>query len=153
MVDGCGALIEGKVNIMDIKDKMIEIDYDFEQYCQKKGIKDPFKEDWEHRHKMTNIATWEYPEDDEQWQMEWYKRKEEYLRMRHEFVLWELHFWLDWEEFMKYAKFSKEYVDIKKYLPCDCAGRQCNMWCIYFGEKCIREEEELKIPEILELEK
>ena len=68
--------------------------------------------------------------------------------LRDVFRAWECHFWMIWTEFEKTFKYSNKNI-IKRYLPCDCADRQCNMACAYFGGKCPRENEELKIPESL----
>ena len=68
---------------------------------------------------------------------------DEYIKLRNEFVLWELHkdcFWTDFQNYLKIYKHTTEY------LPCDCAERQCNMACAYFGGKCARETESLKNP-------
>lgn len=85
-------------------------------------------------------------EEDNIWRKDWEKRRDEYLRLRDTFILWEDHFWMPWKQFKKYLKFHEKYADTSIYMPCDAADRQCDIACTYFGGKCPREEEPLKCP-------
>ena len=108
------------------------------RYCGRQGITDPFEErqkEWEWTANRFEILP-----RDPKWEM----RRDEYLRLEHKFLLWEYHFWMDWERLCKIA--DKKYSNIEYYLPCDCAGRQCSMECEYFGGRCPRWTEELECP-------
>ena len=136
---------------------LLDTDDRFEDYCNAKGIADPFREsarrctaEERNGHKITIIRG--ETEEEKAWTQEWKKRRDEYLRLRHTFRLWDAHFWMDWETFAKFCEYAKFYTDVDIYMPCDCAERQCNMACTYFGGKCPRTEEELKTPEILGFE-
>ena len=126
---------------MAVNMNMLDEDNRWHDYCATNNIKDPFLEEWIDTHITNPRVT-----NDDDWHKEWVRRRDDYLRMRHTFRMWDFHFWMDWEEFQSHAKYSKDYTDISIYLPCDCAGRQCNMACAYFGTKCPREKEELKNP-------
>ena len=122
----------------------------FDEYCDTFGITDPFQEDQERFHKKikhcispTGREYWEVdttktPEEEE-WELENRKKKDEYIRLRYIFHLWEFHNIMVWDDFQREIEFSKYFTDDwKRYLPCDCAGRQCAMTCTYFGTKCPR---------------
>lgn len=126
----------------------------FDEYCDTFGITDPFRESQERFHKKVTkhsapsggeywiVDTMETKEDEE-WEKEWEVRRDEYLRLEHVFRLWEFHDRLDWDDFQKEIVLSKHFTnDGDRYLPCDCAGRQCNMWCAYFGTECPRKKGE-----------
>ena len=146
---------------MKIDGRMLDTDNRFFDYCRRKKIKNPFKENLdafarrcskEERDGYEVTIIREKTAEEEVWEKEWKKRRDEYLRLSHAFRLWDFHFWMNWEEFSWHCGFDKEFTDVSIYMPCDCADRQCNMTCAYFGGKCPREKEELKIPEILGFE-
>lgn len=103
-----------------IDGRILEADFNFEDYCEQHKIKDPFR----------------YGSEASR------QEKNEFLRLEHEFRVWEFHYWMEWEEFQKWL----EWYKIEGYFPCDCGGRQCSMECAYFLRKCPRQEGELKSP-------
>lgn len=113
----------------------------WEDYCQKKGIENPFIYKLNGKLipvEINGLKCYEthFIEED-------YPPKEiidSYVRLRDKFRMWDYHFWMtDWEVF-------KQSGNSKGYFPCDLAERQCSMACKYFGKKCPREVEELKCP-------
>lgn len=149
------------MSIPVIDGRILDTDNRFHDYCDAKGITNPF---WEgqkrfsarsHKeivngHERTYVDA-ESPED-VVWRKEWVKRRNEYLRLSHTFRLWDFHFWMPWEKFKWHCGFDKEYTDVSIYMPCDCAERQCSMECAYFLRECPRAKEELKTPQILGFE-
>lgn len=126
----------------------------FDLYCELYHITDPFEEDQERfskrvttHHTPSGGTYWEVDmtktEEDIAWEVAQKKKKNEYLRLEHIFRLWEFHDRLNWDDFQREIESSKHFTDDwKRYLPCDCAGRQCNMWCAYFGTECPRKKGE-----------
>ncbi len=139
--------------------RILDTDNRFHDYCMERKIKDPF---WEDQQRFSNkiehkqdekgrdywvVDTTKTPED-EAWEKNWEKRRDEFLRLEHTFRLWDFHFWMDdWDRFKSF--WNSQWVDTSAYMPCDIASRQCNMECAYFGKECPREKEELRAPEIL----
>ena len=120
------------------------IDTKFFAFCQDHGIKDPFEERYEIlKHKDLFFLT--VPEGKE-WERKWRVKRDKYLRLKHTFRLWEKHFTMDWDKFQSEMEWAKDYADISIYCPCDCAGRQCSMWCRYFKGECKRGDKELENP-------
>lgn len=126
----------------------------FDTYCYTFGITDPFQEEQERFSKRvtkrinpSGTEYWEVDttktEEELAWEAEQKKKKSKYLRLEHIFRLWELHDKLSWERFQKEIEYCSRFTDDwKRYLPCDCAERQCNMWCAYFGTECPRKRGE-----------
>lgn len=80
------------------------------------------------------------------------EHRDKYLRLKHTFMLWELHKIKPWREF-KWELGNWNFADGKElYAPCDCAERQCNFMCQYFDDGCTREKEELENPVLRLLE-
>ena len=130
----------------------------FGLYCNIFGIADPFREAQERFHKKVTkhstpsggeywiVDTMETKEDEE-WEKEWEVRRDEYLRLEHVFRLWEFHDKLSWDKFQAEIEYGKRFTDDwKRYLPCDCAERQCAMTCQYFSGECPRRNGEELIP-------
>ena len=111
------------------------IDIRFFAFCQKHGIKNPFEK------RYNKDLFFILPED-----KEWKIRRDKYLRLMHTFRLWEKHFKMDWDKFQREMEWVKDYADITIYCPCDCADRQCSMWCRYFKGECTRGDKELENP-------
>lgn len=149
-----------KVPVID--GHMLDTDNRFFDYCNTFGITNPFNEEQErfqerctyniddYGHTITHIR----PENpiEAAWRQEHREKKDKYLRLSHTFRLWDFHFWMDWPRFKKHLEWSTDFADTSIYLPCDCAERQCNMACTYFGTECPRMKEELRAPEILGFE-
>ena len=107
-------------------------------FCQYYGIRNPRAVDYSpfYQGEDNNLAISDYQAD-----------LKNYLRLAHTFRLWDFHFWMNWMEFQRYCKYSKEFADISVYLPCDCVDRQCDLECPYFFGECPRNKgEELKSP-------
>jgi hypothetical protein len=124
----------------------------WEDYCEARGLANPFQEEQElyklrcvykdeNGWKVLHVR--DLTEEEEALLAQIKRWKKEYLRLQHEFELWDFHFWMEWEEF---AHWLKEYGSEVEYLPCDCGSRQCALTCQYFGEKCPRESGELESP-------
>ena len=135
--------------MITIDGRILDTDARWHQWCKEHGIKDPFQERYDRiksEWKIVNgVECWEFnsPED-QSWEEEWKKRRDEYLRQMHTFRLWDLHFWMDdWDSFQR---MGNSYVDMSIYMPCDLANRQCAMTCAYFLGDCPRQKEELKSP-------
>lgn len=130
----------------------------FDMYCYAFGITDPFQEEQERfskrvttHHTSSGGTYWEVDttktEEDIAWEEEQKKKKSEYLRLEHIFRLWELHDKLSWERFQKEIEYCSRFTDDwKRYLPCDCAERQCAMTCQYFSGECPRRNGKELIP-------
>jgi len=140
---------------------VLDTDNRWFDYCHVKGIQNPFKESLDIFHDRTSVKeenghkivyVREKTEEEKIQEQEWAKRRDEYLRLEHTFRLWDFHFWMDWNEFWRFAKYSKEFADISIYRPCDCADRQCTLACTNFGMECSKKTEELKTPQILGFE-
>lgn len=142
--------------------RILDTDNRFHDYCMERKIKDPFWEDQqrfsnkiEHKQDEKGHDYWVVDttktQEDEAWEKDWAKRRDEFLRLEHTFRLWDFHFWMDdWDRFKSF--WNNQWVDTSAYMPCDIASRQCNMECAYFGKECPREREELRAPEILGFE-
>ena len=142
--------------MITVDGRIFDTDLRWKYWCKEHGIIDPFKERdehdaYQHRKEIINgheVFVWDKDNSPEYkaWHEDWEKRRDEYLRQQHTFRLWDFHFWMDWERFEKFIEHEESFTDISIYLPCDCANRQCSLTCAYFGEKCPRENEELKCP-------
>lgn len=83
---------------------------------------------------------------------EWKERRDKYLRLKHTFMLWELHKVKPWREF-KWELGNWNFAEGKElYAPCDCADRQCVFLCQYFDNGCTRGIKELENPVLRLLE-
>ena len=132
-----------------IDSRILDTDARWREWCEEHNIQNPFKERSNHtkiEHKIVNgVECWEFSPEDQAWEEEWKKRRDEYLWQEQTFRLWDMHFWMDdWEKFQRMGVGG--YVDMSIYLPCDLANRQCAMTCAYFLGECPRQEEELKSP-------
>ena len=147
------------MSIPTVDARMLDTDWRWEDYRRRRGIKNPFTEDmldFQERcsyeadiygHIITHIRL--ENEEEKARREEREKYKSEYQRLEHTFRLWDFHFWMEWARFKKHLEWSTDLADTSIYMPCDAADRQCSMTCAYFGEKCPRIKEELKIPQIL----
>ena len=142
-----------KWNNATIDGRILDTDNRFFDYCLTNHIKDPFRENLDRFSKRVERKIdekghdyWIVDPEEEAWLAEWAKRRDEYLRLSHTFRLWDFHFWMDWPQFEQHLRWSKEFTDTSIYMPCDCADRQCNTTCAYFGAECPRLKEELKNP-------
>lgn len=110
------------------------------KFAAEHNIKDPFEEQFE-KYDPT------FPLSDE-----WRERRDKYLRLKHTFMLWELHKVKPWREF-KWELGNWNFAEGKElYAPCDCADRQCVFLCQYFDNGCTRGIEELENPVLRLLE-
>lgn len=110
------------------------------KFAAEHNIKDPFEEQFE-KYDST------FPLSDE-----WKKCRDEYLRLKHTFMLWELHKVKPWREF-KWELGNWNFAEGKElYAPCDCADRQCVFLCQYFDNGCTRGIKELENPVLRLLE-
>lgn len=144
--------------MISIDGRMLDTNNRFHDFCNAKGIVNPFGEEQAHFNKRCHPGEHNgrpctvidpETEEDREWRKEWIKRRDAYLRLEHTFRLWDFHFWMPWEKFKWHLDIDKAYADVSIYLPCDCAERQCALTCAYFGAECPRMKEELKAPEIL----
>ena len=130
--------------------RLLDTDNRWEDYCAFNKIENPFTGKLKKEEIMVRIKDKDIPGERIEIRKpteEWKKRRDEYLRLCHTFRLWDLHFWIDnWDKLKWYGN---EYVDTSIYMPCDVASRQCDMMCAYFLHECPRAKEELKTPEIL----
>lgn len=110
------------------------------KFAAEHNIKDPFEEYFE-KYDIT------FPLSDE-----WKERRDKYLRLKHTFMLWELHKVKSWREF-KWELGNWNFAEGKGlYAPCDCADRQCVFLCQYFDNGCTRGIKELENPVLRLLE-
>ena len=128
--------------IITIDGRILDTCVRWQEWCEERGIEDPYKERSKSRRKTINgVECWKFEDNPDP---EWKKRWDEYLRQMNTFRLWDLHFQMDdWDEFQR---MGNDYVDMSIYLPCDLADRQCAMTCAYFLGECPRESEKLKSP-------
>ena len=139
-----------------IDGRILATDMKFKDYCNALGITDPFEEEQKRfsqrcTHEHGYVLIRDKTEEDIEWEKEWEKRRDEYLRLEHTFRLWDMHFYLTWEKFQFFLR-HETFTDTSIYLPCDCADRQCALTCEYFSRECPREKEELQTPGILGFE-
>lgn len=119
------------------------------KFAAEHNIKDPFEE----RYKEIALdPVFTLPlSPTKEWE-EWKKRRDKYLRLKHTFMLWELHKVKPWREF-KWELGNWNFAEGKElYAPCDCADRQCVFLCQYFDNGCTRGIEELENPVLKLLE-
>ena len=134
--------------MITIDGRILDTDARWHRWCKEHGIKDPFQECYDRikseRKIVDGVECWEFSPEEQAWEEEWKKRRDEYLRQKHTFRLWDLHFWMDdWDSFQR---MGNSYVDMSIYMPCDLANRQCALACAYFLGDCPRQKEELKSP-------
>lgn len=118
------------------------------KFAAEHNIEDPFEEHFKELDKYAAGPTFVFlPPSDE-----WKKRRDKYLRLKHTFMLWELHKIKPWREF-KWELGNWNLAEGKElYAPCDCADRQCVFLCQYFDNGCTRGIEELENPVLKLLE-